>query len=494
MQNALNIDLAASLKQIYFLFPEIFLLVGSLLILITELFNSKGRIIVVKMLFLLFIFISFSYSLYSSLPINKFEPILIWKVLLLDKSSLIFLFIFSLAGFFFLFSYWRSVTSVELFLVLMMIFAGLIVVKAVNFIVLILAIEILSIGAYSLSAMQNNINAKEAAIKYIIFGGVSTAIFLFGISLLFGLTGTLNINNELFSAGLIDQQGPVLLVIFIFIFVGLFFKITAFPFHLWAPDVYQAVPAPVAAFFSVVPKIAVLGFIIKFVLAINLFNIIDIPWENFLAYIVIITMTVGNLVALTQNNAKRMMAYSSIAHTGFFLMAVVAFHVFAYQALLFYAVVYLFMNFGVFALLHIYEERLQITDIKDFKGIAKSTPLHAAIMVLLMIALTGLPPTAGFTAKLFVFTAVWEAYQESSMNIIWIMLIVGILNTVVSLFYYLKIPYYMIFKSREEEVNLILVSSFSLNFLLVILVLPLLILFIYPDLLMEWINMINFVL
>ncbi|MGK7392033.1 MAG: NADH-quinone oxidoreductase subunit N [Candidatus Cyclobacteriaceae bacterium M2_1C_046] len=492
MNTPLNIDLAAYMEQVKFLAPEMILVIGGLLLLVAEAFLKSKNI--GKNLFLVSLTGAFAYALVQQFPFNKFEPVLIWNVILLDKASLIFFFIFTLAGIFFLFSYWRKVRAVELFFALIMVMAAFIIVKAVNLLVLLLAIEILSIGAYSLSAMQHTAAAKEAAIKYIIFGGVSTAIFLFGLSLLFGLTGTLNIHEEVFAQSLINQQGPVLMIIFILIFVGLFFKITAFPFHLWAPDIYEAVPAPIAAFFSVLPKLAVLGFIIKYVLAINLFNIIEVPWEIFLAVIAILTMTVGNLAALSQKNAKRMMAYSSVAHTGFFLMAIVAFQVFAFQALLFYGAVYLLMNFGAFLLIHLYEEKMGLTEVKQYSGLAKRYPYHAVGIVIVMISLTGLPPTAGFTAKLFVFSAVYDAYQASSLEILWWLLIAGIINTVVSLFYYLKIPYFMIFKPEIKPVGPSVSFIYSVNFFLAILVLPLIIIFIRPDLLMDWINMINFAL
>lgn len=492
MDTPLTIDLTAFMEQAKYLVPEMILVFGGLLILVAELVTSRKSII--RTLFLASLTGAFVYAAIQQIPFSKFEAILIWNVILLDKASLIFFFIFALAGIFFLFSYWKKVNSVELFIALMMVLAAILVVKAVNLLVLLLAIEILSIGAYSLSAMQHTKAAKEAAIKYIIFGGVSTAIFLFGVSLLFGLTGTLNIHEEFFVQSLINQQGSVLMIIFILIFVGLFFKITAFPFHLWAPDVYEAVPAPIAAFFSVLPKLAVLGFIIKYVLAINLFNIVEVPWELFLASIAIITMTVGNFAALAQKNAKRMMAYSSVAHTGFFLMAIVAFQVFAYQALLFYGVIYLFMNFAAFLLIHLYEEKFGLTEIEQYRGIAKKYSFHAVVVVIVMISLTGLPPTAGFTAKLFVFSAVYEAYQETAQEILWWLLIAGIINTAVSLFYYLKIPYFMIFKPEINPIASSVSNLYLVNFLLAILVLPLLILFIRPDVLMDWINMINFAL
>lgn len=492
------LDLESSLNSIFdqagLLLPEVILIVGSIILLLADLVGKHRHHVMLHIIFLAVILLWGATLIIQQTPLDKFEPVYVWDVLIIDEASFIFQLIFMAAGLFFVISQWRKLDATDLFLGLSILLGAGIVVKSINLLVLLIGIEILSLSAYALTAKQPTGAAKEAGIKYIIFGAASTAVFLFGISLLYGLTGELNINTETFTERLLLHDGLSLMFIFLFLLAGLFFKITAFPFHLWAPDVYQSIPAPLAAFFSVVPKVAVVGFLIKLAMVMNLYGLVEVPWRELLAGIAIVTMIVGNLAALSQQNPQRMMAYSSIAHTGFFLMGIVAFHLFAFQAVLFYSAVYLFMNFLAFQLIYFYKERYNIEQITDFRGRMASAPVHGVLMVIVMISLTGLPPTAGFTAKLFIFSALLQQYQETTMPLYWVMLMAGILNTVLSLFYYLKIPYYLIFKSSKSVYNNDQLVVNKMNFLLLILVLPLLILFIWPDILMDWINMVKFAL
>lgn len=492
------LEVATSLNSIIdqagFLMPEVVLLLGSIVVLLVDLVVNNRHHVVLHGIFLAVIILFGAVLIVQQTPLEQFEPVYVWEVLIIDEASFIFQLIFMAAGLFYVISQWRKLDATDLFLALSILLGAGIVVKSVNLLVLLIGIEILSISAYALTAKQPSGAAKEAGIKYIIFGAASTAIFLFGISLLYGLTGELNINTELFIEKLLIHDGLSLMFVFLFVLAGLFFKITAFPFHLWAPDVYQSVPAPLAAFFSVVPKIAVVGFLVKLAMVINLYGLVEVPWKELLGGVAILTMTIGNLAALSQQNPQRMMAYSSIAHTGFFIMGIVAFHTFAFHAVLFYSAIYLFMNFLAFLLIYFYKERYNIENISDFRGRMNSAPVHGVLMMVVMISLTGLPPTAGFTAKLFIFSALLQQYQETAISLYWVMLLAGILNTVLSLFYYLKIPYYLIFKPSESAYNNDKLALSKMNFLLLVLVLPLLILFIWPDILMDWINMVKFAL
>lgn len=487
-------DLNRIIDQAGLLLPEVILLLGSVALLLVDLFINNRHHVMLHWIFLAVVIIFGTVLIVRQSPLDQFEAVYVWDVLIIDEASFIFQLIFMAAGLFYVISQWRKLDATDLFLALSILLGAAIVVKSVNLLVLLIGIEILSISAYALTAKHPSGAAKEAGIKYIIFGAASTAVFLFGLSLLYGLTGELNINTEAFTENLLIHDGLSLMFIFLFVLAGLFFKITAFPFHLWAPDVYQSISAPLAAFFSVVPKVAVIGFLVKFAMVINLYGLVEVPWKEVLGGVAILTMTIGNLAALSQQNPQRMMAYSSIAHTGFFLMGIVAFHMFAFHAVLFYAAIYLFMNFLAFLLIHYYKERYNIENISDYRGRMASAPVHGVLLVIVMISLTGLPPTAGFTAKLFIFSALLQQFQETAMSLYWLMLLAGILNTVLSLFYYLKIPYYLIFKPSLAPLDHEKMAYKRMNFLLLILVLPLLILFIWPDILMDWINMVKFAL
>jgi NADH-quinone oxidoreductase subunit N len=272
---------------------------------------------------------------------------------------------------------------------------------------------------------------------------------------------------------------------------GMFYKIAAVPLHPWAPDIYEAAPMPVVAFFSVVPKLAGIGILTRFVLALNVFGQSQFDWQLIICIIAIASLTVGNFAALWQRRPRRLMAYSGIAQSGFLMAGIAAFQLQGVHFMLFYAAVYALMNFLVFGLLHYFESK-GVETLESFSGVGRSRPFTSILLLVGLVALTGLPPTAGFTAKLFVFTSVWQAYHLTGKTILLWLLIFGLLNTVVSLFYYLRIPYYAFVKSGESAPNANILTFENLFSL--VLVLGILVLFFNPGLLMGWINKINFVL
>jgi NADH-quinone oxidoreductase subunit N len=314
---------------------------------------------------------------------------------------------------------------------------------------------------------------------------------LYGFTILFGVTGTLDISSEDFANRLINNQTPLVLVAGLMALGGFLYKIAAAPMHPWAPDVYEAAPMPVVAFLSIVPKLAGIAVLAKFTLAINLFGQSNFDWQIILSAIAMLSITVGNFSALWQTNAKRMMAYSSIAQSGFLLIGVICFSIEGIQFMLFYGSIYLISNFAVFICLQLFEKN-NITSIPAFRGLGKSTAMMSIVLLIGFIALAGIPPTAGFTAKLFIFTALWSAYEQTGKDILVWLLVFGLLNTVVSLFYYLKIPYYAFLKTTDTIQSL--KKTQIENYLALLLVVLVLLLFIRPDLLMGWLNRINFVL
>ncbi len=375
---------------------------------------------------------------------------------------------------------------------------------SVNLLMLYLAIEIVSISAYILTNFNFDKKSAEAGIKYLLFGGVASGLMLYGMSLLYGFSGTLLLDSTM-AAGVGQVPQVAVIVALVLLAVGLLFKLSAVPFHIWAPDIYEGAPTPIVAVFSVVPKIAGISITLRFVLFLQTLSL-QLPWLDWqwvVSAIAIVTIVVGNFAAISQRNAKRMMAYSSIAHSGFLLIGVVAYSDYGTGSVMFYAGIYLIMNFAAFLLIKMVSRETGREYIAEYKGLGQQYPLIGVLMLLVMLALTGLPPTAGFTAKFLIFSALWETYQASGSTIMALLLLIGLLNTVVSLFYYLKIPYYMFFKEKSDDTDLMKAPDNRLKnvavevgtgetILATVLVLPLILLFFKADWLLELINLIHF--
>jgi NADH-quinone oxidoreductase subunit N len=369
----------------------------------------------------------------------------------------------------------------EFYYLLVSVVIGLhLLVMANNLLMVFISLEIVSIGSYILTIFNFDKKGTESAIKYILFGAFCTGIMLFGISLLYGIYGNFNFPTSV-SVSMLPKEGTVILVAAIFMtLTGLFFKISVFPFHIWTPDIYQGAPSPVVAFFSVAPKAAALAVLFKILSPLLINSEVSEILTFLLSGIAIVTMTIGNFSALVQKNLRRMLAYSTIGHAGFLLMTVLCVKDLAVTALLFYLTVYLFMNFTAFVLVDVFAGKAGSVDVNNFKGLGLKMPFLGGIFVLTMIALTGLPPTAGFYAKLFVFSALWETYQVTGNHLFLVLLFFGLINTVLSLFYYLRIPYFIYFK--KDESGTILTSEPLLVYVFIILIsLPLLILFFNPN-------------
>jgi NADH-quinone oxidoreductase subunit N len=376
-------------------------------------------------------------------------------------------------------------------LIFSMVLGAHLLVMSLNFMMIFLSLELLSISGYILAGFAFNRPAAEGSLKYFLFGSVASAVMLYGLSIFYGLTGTLDFSSQEFINGLIDRPSPLILTAGLMTMAGFLYKIAAAPMHPWSPDIYEAAPMPVVAFFSVVPKLAGIGVLVKFVLALNLFGQSVIDWQLVVCVVAILTLTIGNFSALNQKSPKRMMAYSSIAQSGFLLVGVATLLPQGTHVMLFYAGVYLLANFLTFILLQYFESN-NIHTIAEYSGVGKIMVWPSVLILVGLITLTGLPPTSGFTAKLFIFSSLWDAYAQTGKSILLWLLIFGLLNTVVSLFYYLRIPYYAFLKSREAHFEV--KKHTSQNLLALILVMGILILFFLPGLLMGWINKINFVL
>jgi len=497
LETGLTIKLQSITNSIGYVIPEIILSFGIVLIIFVGLFFRKKRSNTIPWITLLVLIISIVYTIlhwssYSS-PVLLFE-----SMIRSDDFSAFFKILFDIAG---VLTVLMSMKSDELSenrfnseyftLIISAILGAHVLAMSMNFIMVFLSLELLSISSYLLAGFSLTKKGAEGSLKYFLFGSVASAIMLYGFSLLFGLTGTLDFSSGDFVDRLLNNQSPLILVAGLMTLAGFLYKIAAAPMHPWAPDVYEAAPMPVVAFLSVVPKLAGIAILAKFTLAINLFGQSNFDWQIILSVIAILSITIGNFSALWQNNPKRMMAYSSIAQTGFLLIGVVCFSIQGIQFMLFYACIYLLTNFVVFICLQVFE-KFGINSVQSFSGWGKSQVMVSILLLLGFIALAGTPPTAGFTAKLFIFTSLWNAYEQTGKDILVWLLVFGLLNTVVSLFYYLKIPYYSFLKTNDtiQSVKKTQVE----NYLALILVVLVLFLFIRPDLLMGWLNRINFVL
>ena len=337
-------------------------------------------------------------------------------------------------------------------LLLVVLLGMFLMTSSINLVMIYLSLELVSIPSYILAGMlKSDKKSNEAALKYVIFGSFSSGLMLIGFSWLYGLSGATNIYEVYSALSLLDNQSAVLLSI-LFILVGFGYKVSMVPFHYWTPDVYEGSPITVTAFLSAAPKAAGFALFIRtfFVLFsdsgtfLGSSPILDINWPLLLAILSGATMTIGNLLALRQDNVKRMLAYSTISHVGFMLMALCAMNVEAIAGIMFYLLMYSFMNLSAFYMVLFASNKLNAVKVDDWNGLAFRTPILSAFMVISLVSLAGLPPTSGFIGKVYLFRSLF--YDK---EFFWLA-IVGILNSVVSLYYYFRIVKAMYFKKSEE--------------------------------------------
>lgn len=302
-----------------------------------------------------------------------------------------------------------------------------------------LGIELLSISLYVLAGYtRGRLESNEASLKYFLLGGFATGFLLYGMALIYGATGQTNLSKIAWAVSHGTPNTAMLTVATLLLLVGLGFKVAAVPFHQWTPDVYQGSPIPVTAFMSAGPKAAVLAVMIRvFEQSIAYMNVDWVAWITVLA---ILTMTVGNIAALAQEDAKRMLAFSSISHAGYALVGLAAATREGSSSVMFYMLVYTFMNIGAFGVLAIAAGRNeQRTGMKDFAGFANKNPGLALVMTILVFSLAGIPPMAGFMAKFYVFMAAVKAGQT-------MLVLVAVLNSAIGVYYYLRFAIYMYMK------------------------------------------------
>ena len=424
------------------IYPELFLILILLLFLIVGVFLKNSFIIIKKatIFALLFcipiIYLNFDNQLLvfnNNYSINMFSNFI--KIIILISSA------FSLI---FVGQYFKRI-KIDKFEYMILILSStigmFIMVSANNLIGLYLGIELQSLSLYVLSSIdRSSLKSSESGVKYFVLGALSSGLFLYGCSLVYGFTGSTNylIISENFST---NSLGSIFGLVFIL--VGLAFKVSAVPFHMWTPDVYEGSPTSVTAFFSLAPKVAGIGAFIQILFIA--FKPAFEEWMTILIFISIASMILGSVAAIGQINIKRLMAYSGISHVGYALAGLAPGTIVGISATLTYMSIYVVMNIAAFTcILFLSRDRVYYEDIRDLRGLSKNHPLIAACFCVVLFSLAGIPPLAGFFAKFYIFKAVIESEM-------YLLAIVGLISSVISAFYYLRIIKIMYFDKKIDK-------------------------------------------
>jgi len=465
----------SSLFEIQHILPEIVLSLFGIAVILVDTFLSKAHRDRTGVLALVGILVT---ALSTLFLVNE-EGSYIFGMTTVDDFGLYFRFTFLIIGALTILasmSYLQRehLVTGEYYALILFAIVGMNLMATSNELIMIfLGLETLSISTYILlGVMRTDLRSNESALKYFLLGSFSSAFLLYGIALVYGVTRTTNlelIGREIARG---NVSAPVLYLSAALMLVGFGFKIAVAPFHIWAPDVYEGAPTPISAFMSVGPKAA--GFAMLFRVFFEAFPALANKWLVAAWISSVLTMCVGNFAAIVQSNIKRMLAYSSIAHAGYILVAFVSGSQEGEAAALFYLLAYALMNIGAFALVTIVSgEGDKRVSIEDFAGIGTSHPILAASMSIFLLSLAGIPLTAGFTGKFFIFRAALGSH------LIWLT-IIGVLNSAISVYYYLRVIVSMYMKEPAENAPLILVSP-TLKSVLLISVSGVLFLGIFPE-------------
>ena len=459
--------------DIQYIIPEILLCLTFGLMLVVDNFwekkDEKMRVAVVGVVGILLVLWSLAKQT-AIVPAGE-SMYLFSRMIVLDGFSIFFKWIFGLTTILALLMAMHSKEidkqnqgefyTITVFICLGMFFLA----SSTHLLMIFLSFEMISILSYVLAGyLKDDPKSSESGIKYVIYGAFTTGVMIYGMSLLYGLTGSLEL-MEIRAAVQESSYAVVpVTVILLFIYVGMFYKIAAVPFHMWSPDVYEGAPTVATAFFSVGPKAAGFAVLIRFFLMISGAHE-DVDWHHHMMALAVLTMTIGNFTALRQENVKRMLAYSSIAHAGYLLMGLSVISADGRSAILFYFAAYMIMNMGAFLVVLALENVLGSSELKDFSGMGSRAPLAGAALVVFLVSLTGLPPTVGFIGKFFLFKAVVE--QQ-----LYILALIAVLNSVVSLVYYMRVAKVMYLDKPQENIPEAISISPLYSTMLFLLVLP----------------------
>jgi NADH-quinone oxidoreductase subunit N len=466
-----------SSSDFYYILPELVMTAGSLLVLIADVALPRAQRASLGWVTLAVI----AATGLSLVPFASTRVEVAHGLIAVDQFALFFKIVFLLAAAITVLMSMRYL-AVEgaspgeyYFLILCATLGMMIMAGGIDLVTIFIGLETMAVSFYILAGfIKPSQRSNEAAVKYFLLGAFSLGILLYGMSLMYGLSGTTNLRTmaTLFAG---QERDPRLVLAVILMVAGVGFKIAAVPFHMWAPDVYEGAPTPVTAFLSVGSKAASFAMLIR--IFMEGLPAMSADWRLLFWVLSIVTMTVGNIAAVTQSNIKRMLAYSSIAHAGYVLIGIVAGTTRGVTATLIYLLIYSFMQLGAFAVVVLLRRHDVVGDeLKDFSGLHLRSPFAAFAMLLFMLSLGGIPPTAGFMGKFWLFSAAIDAQYYG-------LAVVGVLNSAVSLYYYVRVVVFMYLK--RETLGSEPVASPSLNLALAVAVAATLVLGIYPRLLFE---------
>ena len=463
-----------------FLIPEIFLSLSTFTLLMVGVFLKKSFEIVYR-LSILVIFLLFLILLTG----DKENTKVFNESFLIDEFSLYSKVLILISAFFIMLISKRYIADIKNdkfeypIIILLSILGMFIMVSSNDLILFYLGLELQSLSLYILASIdRDNIKSSEAGIKYFVLSALSSGLLLYGCSLIYGFSGSTNfeqiaIVSKDFNAGTIFGM--------VFILVGLAFKISAVPFHMWTPDVYQGSPTSVTSFFSVVPKIAGISIFIKFMY--SPFQGLITEWQYILVFMSIASMILGAVAAMSQSNIKRLMAYSSIGHIGYAIAGIAAGSENGFKSTLVYISIYVVMNIGAFScILLMKRSGKYIEDIDELSGVSKNHPLLSLGLMIILFSLAGIPPLAGFFAKFYVFMAVIESQMYT-------LAIIGLVTTVVSAFYYIRIIKIMYFDEPKKPFEKF--TDYRIHGSILLSCILLLTFFIYPSILNEIVSSIS---
>ncbi len=472
------------MENLELVLPEIFLSISIMFLLILGVFkkNSSKLIQTISLIVLL---------ITTMITFN--ETLSIEKTLLFNNSIIVdylssFMKIITLISAFFVLLISSSYLSIFKILkieypilILSSVLGMMIMISSNDLIVFYMGLELQSLALYVLATFnRDQLKSSEAGLKYFVLSALSSGLLLYGCSLIYGFTGSTNFN---LIASQLNSEEYALTFGIVFILVGLAFKISAVPFHMWAPDVYEGSPTSVTLFFAIVPKVAALTVFIRF-LYVPFLNLMD-QWQMILVFLSIASMLFGAIAAIGQTNLKRLIAYSSISHIGYALAGLTTGSNEGIQSSIIYIVIYILMNLGFFScLLMLKRNDKYFEDIEDLSGLSKNHPLLSLSLLVILFSLAGIPPLAGFFAKFYIFKSV----IEQSM---YFLAIVGLLSTVIAAFYYLRIIKIIYFDKEKEKYDSD--HSLWLKFSLVSSTLLILVYFFFPSQLIEVVSKINII-
>ena len=471
------------MNQLNLIFPELFLISSTMILLMIGVFSKNSFNLIFKLstvTLLIALVILFNHPVDTSVKLFNNSFIVDYLALFMKALTLVFCIFVMISSF----DYIKSIKINKIeypILILTSVIGMMIMISSYDLILFYMGLELQSLSLYVLASFnRDNQRSTEAGLKYFILSALSSGLLLYGCSLIYGFSNSTNFN--LISQHL-NQPNTSSIFGIVFVLVGLAFKVSAVPFHMWAPDVYEGSPTSVTSFFAIVPKIAELTVFIRF-LYVPFLNLIH-QWQMIIIFISLASMILGAVAAIGQTNIKRLMAYSSIGHIGYALAGLATGINEGVQSTITYLSIYLVMNLGMFScILMMKRQNIFYEDIKDLSGLSKNHPVISVCMLILLFSLAGIPPLAGFFAKFYVFMAVIKAEMYT-------LAIIGLLTTVISAFYYLRIIKIIYFDEPNEAFESS--QNLGLKISLFFSTIAILIYFIYPSFLIEAVSNINFV-